>query len=109
MLKVLLKKQLMQAFSWLFKNKNQKAQNGFGKLAVTCLIAFLLLFSVGALFFELGNSICAPLSEAGIGWLFVLIISMLALIVGIIGSVFNTYTSLYNAKDNDVMLSLPIK
>lgn len=34
--------------------------------------------------------------------------SMMALTIGILGSVFNTYASLYQAKDNDLMLSLPI-
>ena len=33
---------------------------------------------------------------------------MIALALGIFGSVFNTFASLYQAKDNDLLLSLPI-
>ena len=33
---------------------------------------------------------------------------MLAIVLGAFGSVFNTYSSLYLAKDNDLLLSMPI-
>lgn len=33
---------------------------------------------------------------------------LLALFMGVFGSVFNTYASLYQAKDNDLLLSMPI-
>ena len=33
---------------------------------------------------------------------------LIALFMGVFGSVFNTYASLYQAKDNDLLLSMPI-
>ena len=42
------------------------------------------------------------------GWLYFALMSLLAIFLGAFGSVFNTYSGLYFAKDNDLLLSLPI-
>ena len=41
-------------------------------------------------------------------WLYFTIMAMVAIVLGAFGSVFNTYSSLYLAKDNDLLLSMPI-
>ena len=41
-------------------------------------------------------------------WLYFTIMALLAIVLGAFGSVFNTYSSLYLAKDNDLLLSMPI-
>ena len=41
-------------------------------------------------------------------WLYFVIMGMLAIFLGAFGSVFNTYSGLYLAKDNDLLLSMPI-
>ena len=42
------------------------------------------------------------------GWLYFAIMGLLAILLGAFGSVFNTYSGLYLAKDNDLLLSMPI-
>ena len=42
------------------------------------------------------------------GWLYFTLMGLVAIFLGAFGSVFNTYSSLYLAKDNDLLLSLPI-
>ena len=42
------------------------------------------------------------------GWLYFALMGLLAVFLGAFGSVFNTYASLYLAKDNDLLLSMPI-
>ena len=41
-------------------------------------------------------------------WLYFTLMGLVAIFLGAFGSVFNTYSSLYLAKDNDLLLSLPI-
>ena len=40
--------------------------------------------------------------------LYYALIIRIAVFMGVFGSVFNTYSSLYKAKDNDLLLSLPV-
>ena len=42
------------------------------------------------------------------GWLYYLLMGLIAVFLGTFGSVFSTYSSLYLSKDNDLLLSLPI-
>ena len=42
------------------------------------------------------------------GWLYYLLIGLIAVLLGTFGSVFSTYSSLYLSKDNDLLLSMPI-
>lgn len=41
-------------------------------------------------------------------WLYFALMGLLAILLGSFGSVFNTYSGLYLAKDNDLLLSMPI-
>ncbi len=108
MTKALFKKQMMEIFSFLFydrktgKNRTVKALLGYGVL-------FLYLFGfLGFTFYQVADSLCAPLAEAGLLWLYVAIMSLLSAALGVFGSIFNTYASLYRAKDNDLLLAMPI-
>ena len=108
MFKALLKKQLTEINSYLFQNKKTGALYGRRKIVlVVCLYA--LLFSlIGASFFFMLGQMCRPFFDADLSWLYFAIVGLLSLALGIFGSVFNTYASLYRAKDNDLLLSLPI-
>ena len=63
---------------------------------------------LGGMFTYLAHSLCAPFAAAGMEWLYFTIMAMVAIVLGAFGSVFNTYSSLYLAKDNDLLLSMPI-
>ncbi len=108
MIKALLKKQMAEAFSWLyFSPKTGKRRSKRG--VILSGVLYLLLFGMlGFIFFGLAKSLCAPLRAAGLGWLFFAIIGLVAMFMAVFGSVFNTYASLYQAKDNDLLLSMPI-
>ena len=72
------------------------------------LYAVLIVGFVGGLFTGMARSLCPALAALGLGWLYFLIMALLGLVLGVFGSVFSTYSSLYLAKDNDQLLSLPI-
>ena len=109
MLWVLVKKQINEVFkSYFFDAKKNKMRS---KGAIAAWIIFFVIIMVGVLggmFTVLSFTLCTPMSAAGMGWLFYLIMSGLAIIFGAFGSVFNTFTSLYLAKDNELLLSMPI-
>lgn len=109
MLKLLLKKQLAEVFRGYFYNqKKNKPRSKAGTVGMFLLFGLLMLGVMGGLFSFLSVTLCAPLLEAGMGWLYFLILSGAAVLLGAFGSVFNTYSGLYLAKDNDFLLSLPI-
>lgn len=108
MLKTLVKKQLMEIFrSYFYNAKTNKKRSTAGIIAYILLFAALMI-GLGGMFTGLSVSLCVPLTQAGMGWLYFALMSLLAIFLGAFGSVFNTYSGLYFAKDNDLLLSLPI-
>ena len=109
MIKALLKKQFLEVFSWVFvsgrKGIHRKKSGiiGFGLLYV------LLCSYLGVMLYLLADWLCEPLVLAGMGWLYVAIMSLIGMFAGVVGSVFTTHASLYLSKDNDLLFSLPIK
>lgn len=108
MTKAILKKQLMESFSWLYFNrKNGKKRTAKGILGYVVL--YLMLFGMlGYMFYMMAITLAEPLCEMGIGWLYFALMSLVAVVLGVFGSVFNTYASLYQPKDNDFLLSMPL-
>lgn len=108
MTKALFKKQIMEVFSWVyFDRKNGKTRSKGGIIGYAAL--YLLLFGfLGVFFFQMAKMLCKPLSDAGFGWLYFALMGLIAVVMGVFGSVFNTYSSLYKARDNDFLLSLPV-
>ena len=108
MTKAILKKQLMESFSWLYFNrKNGKKRTVKGIIGYVAL--YLMLFGMlGYIFYMMAITLAEPLCEAGIGWLYFVMMSLVAVVLGVFGSVFNTYASLYQPKDNDLLLSMPL-
>lgn len=110
MTKALFKKQMMEVFAWLYrsrktgKNRTKMATIGFG------IFYFILIFGVlGSMFFTMASSLCSPLVQVGLGWMYWSIMGLVTVALGVFGSVFNTYASLYQAKDNDLLLSMPVR
>lgn len=108
MIKPLLKKQLAEVFSWVFMDTRKKARRtGAGLVGFLALYAFLFLYLI-VFFFMMARFLCEALVPLGLTWFYFTIMGLLSLFLGVFGSVFNTYASLYLAKDNDLLLSMPI-
>ena len=109
MLKILLKKELGDVFkSYFYDAKKNKMRS---KWAIAGWFVFFIVIMIGVLggmFTMLSLLLCDSLVQAGIGWLYFLLLSGISILLGAFGSVFNTYAGLYLAKDNDQLLSLPI-
>ncbi len=109
MLKVLLKKQFTEVFkSYFYDAKKNKMRS---KGAIAAWFVFFVVIVVGMLggiFTSMSMSLCGGLTQAGMGWLYFLLTGGIAILLGVFGSVFNTYSGLYLSKDNDLLLSMPI-
>jgi len=108
MLKALFKKQMMETGALFFRDrKTGVKRKGAGAVGFALLYGFAFL-SVAFLFFMVANSMASQLVPMGFGRLYFAIMSLIALAFGVFGSVFNTYAGLYQAKDNELLLSMPI-
>ena len=109
MLGILIKKQLTEIFRSMFYDEKKNRMRSKWAVAGLILLIFIMVVPVmGGLFTMMALSLCYPLASAGVGWLYFLIMIILSVVLGAIGSVLMTYSGLYMAKDNDLLLSLPI-
>ncbi len=108
MINALLKKQFLEIFSFIYisrksgESRSLKGIIGFGLLY---LYVFGIIFYM---FWNVSDFLCEPLLSVNLEWLYITIMSLLATVLGVFGSVFNTYSSLYTAKDNDLLFAMPI-
>ena len=108
--KLLLRKQLREIFrSYFYNQKTNQKRSVFSTALWFVFFAVIMVGVLGGMFTYLAVTLAKPLGMVGMGWLYYVIMTMLAVLLGVIGSVFNTFTGLYLAKDNDLLLSLPIE
>lgn len=109
MLKTLLKKQMAEIFrNYFYDPKKNRMRSKGATFAYIVLYVLLMVGVLGGMFALMAVGLCAPLAEAGMGWLYYLLMGLIAVLLGTFGSVFSTYSSLYLSKDNDLLLSMPI-
>lgn len=109
MLRVLLRKQMGEIFrSYYYDAKKNRARSKAATTAYIVLFVLLMVLVLGGMFTALSLVLCGAMLAAGMQWLYFALMSLIAVLLGAFGSVFNTYAGLYLAKDNDLLLSLPI-
>lgn len=109
MLAALLKKQLFEINQSFFINrKTGKERSQASSITLIVFYAILMVFIIGGMFTVLAIGICKPMNDSGMAWVYFTMFRLIAVAMGVFGSVFNTYSGLYLAKDNDLLLSLPI-
>lgn len=109
MLKTLVKKQIAEIFrSYVYDAKKNKARSKGATAGYIVLFVFLMIGVLGGMFSFLAYFMCGSMAAAGMDWLYFALMGLLAVFLGTFGSVFNTYSGLYLAKDNDLLLSMPI-
>lgn len=109
MTKTLFKKQMMELFSFFWQDK-KKNRNRTGIRLVLSVLMYLALFGmVSVMFYFLAAALCEPMVMANMDWLYFALTGVLGVVFGAFGSVFNTFASLYSAKDNSLLLAMPIR
>ena len=108
--KLLLRKQFKEIFrSYFYNPKTNKKRSVFSTALWFVFFALIMVGLLGGMFTYLAVTLAKPLGAVGVGWLYYIIMTLLAVLLGVFGSVFNTYSGLYLAKDNDLLLSMPIE
>ncbi|MCQ2412243.1 MAG: hypothetical protein MJ057_04735 [Sphaerochaetaceae bacterium] len=109
MLKALLRKQLLEIYrSFFYDYKKNKVRSRANMIAFIIFYVVLMVGILGGSFSALAYGLASAFVPAGLGWLYFDIMLLIAIVLGIFGTVFNTYSSLYLATDNDLLLSMPI-
>ena len=108
MWKALLKKQFMELLTLYFPKSKLGKKRSAGAVAGFIILFVFILLSLGASFYAAADMLASAMLPMGLSWLYFALIGSLSVFLGIFGGVFSTYASLYLAKDNDLLLSLPI-
>lgn len=108
MIKALLSVRFRALLAGLTAQSRQKKKRGTGMMI---LFAFLFLYlgvvllgMMSFLFFSLAE----PYHATGLDWVYFSTAALIALGFSVLGSVFTTQSQLYDAKDNPLLLSMPI-
>ena len=108
MLKTLLRVR-MAALLAAFTGQSRKRKNqtkgkavGYAFLMLYCFCAFVFLFYTSF------SQLAAAFFPAGLGWLYFAMFAIMAFALMFIGSVFTAKSQLFEAKDNELLLSMPV-
>ena len=108
MLKALIRKQYMECFRTYFVNmKTGKPRSKAGIAGMFLFFTALMLVLCGT-FFGMSYLVSNQLFAMDMDWLYYVLLGLLSILLGTFGSVFSTYSTLYMAKDNELLLSMPI-
>lgn len=109
MLKTLLNKQLLEINrNFFFNPKDGKKRSVASSFLLITSYVLIMVGVIGGMSAYISFTLCSPFVSAGMGWLYFALLGLMAIGLGVFGSVFNTFSGLYLAKDNDLLLSLPI-
>ena len=108
-MKALLSVRFRAMWAGLTTNRRRGKKAGKGT-AVLFAVLYLYVCAVicGGVCF-LFHSLAGPYHAVGLDWLYFAMAGLMGLAFGVIGSVFTTQNQLYDAKDNDLLLSMPIR
>ena len=108
MFKALLRVQFSSLWATLTRNTTGKKKKSTGKAV---LVAILFIYILGCFFVMFGGmfyALAEPLSMLGLGWFYFALAGIIAAALCFIGSVFMAQQQLFNAKDNELLLAMPI-
>lgn len=108
MLKTLLKKQFLELNTFYFQNRKTGKMRSRGGI-IGMIVLFIFIFaSVGFAFYGMGILLAETFIALKLDWLYFALMGTIAIFLGVFGAVFNTYAGLYHAKDNELLLAMPI-
>ena len=105
MLRVLIKAQLQSVLASISRSSKGKSASLAAAVLVIILLAALFLVLFGFTFYTLALA----LPGMGLGWFYFALAAAMAFTLGFIGSVFTAQQQLFSARDNELLLSLPVR
>lgn len=108
MLGILLKNRLQALLTSFFRtSKKRIAKSLPAKIGIAALIIYLLVCFY-ALFYFTFDQLAVPLFNFGLGWLYFALVTVMTLGICIIFTLFMAQKQLFEATDNELLLSMPI-
>ena len=107
MWKALLKKQLLETLAFFTIGKNGKRRSPLAILGVAVLMGYVAVVLVLGVY-EMAKMLCAPLALSGLTWVYFTLFSLMAWGLSCVLTIFTAKAKLYEAKDNRLLLSMPI-
>lgn len=92
----------LEMFNHKGSTKKQTSKSGMIAIWVFVGISFLMMF------FSVFSGMAMMYFEAGLDWLYFAMFGLLAFAIMFVGSVFMAQTQIFEATDNDLLLSMPI-
>ena len=109
MFKALLRKQMMEVGRIYFRKRKRGSSGTEGSRSPGLVILFIFVYIIMlAGVYAISALVGTELIRNGLAWVYFMIMTVLAFVVGIFGSVMTTYTELFRAKDNEFLLAMPI-
>ena len=108
MLGTLIRKQFMEISQLYTVDRKTGKRRGKTGTAAYLFLFVLLFFLMGVMVYQMSGTLAIIMLGQGTDWLFFAFMGIITIVLGIFGSVFSTYASLFLAKDNDFLLSMPI-
>ncbi len=113
MLKTLIRVQLSAQLAGMLNRQRGTGQKARKKKSASpVLFALLMLYCVavfGFLFFMQFSQLAAAFAPAGLGWLYFAMCAIMAFALMFIGSIFMAKSQLFEARDNELLLAMPIR
>ncbi|MGN1104191.1 MAG: hypothetical protein ACI4QI_04870 [Candidatus Coproplasma sp.] len=106
MIKALIKNEFIKVMRLSGRTKDKK--KGLGGFANYLILMAVLGVLLAAMAFSMFMFMAPTFIQNGIGWLCFTYAAIMAVVFAVVGSVFMAQSQLYRAKDNDLLLSLPI-
>ena len=112
MLKLLLKTRLQAWLAYLSGPRKTGAKpgktSGKGRIVLFGILYLYLIVVFLGMFFAMFSAMAEPFENMGLGWFYFSFVSMTAFAMMFIFSVFTAKAQLFEARDNELLLSMPI-
>lgn len=108
MFKALMRVKLASIFNWLAGGTKQGKKAGKGKMILYGLLMVYVLGIFCWMFCMVFSALAEPMYTAHLSWLYFLMALIMAFALMVVFSVFMAKNQLYEAKDNELLLSMPI-
>lgn len=95
-------------YTMSFADKNGKSRKTPMKGLMVLLISYVAVM-IAVMSTMIFLPLCKPFIEAGYGWFYFAFAGIMSFVICFIGSVFSTQAQLFEAKDNEMLLSMPIQ
>lgn len=108
MLITLFKKQVSELLSGMLGGKPVKQGIFSVRMMIYLLLGFYLFIIMFRVFWSMAYSLCEPLCSIGNDWMYFALMGVMATFIGVTGSLFTANSTIYQARDNEFLLSMPI-